>query len=357
MNTNKFAQLLLASIFIINGTKATCETALSHFQGYKCVNLEPIGQGVFAKVYLIEQDGVKYAMKESKISTGESGKTETEILKIIQDSKNVIRLVESFQDTLIEVQILEYAEKGSLTSFRTAEKALFSDNTFMLNTLNNIILGIGYIHDKGWIWVDTKPDNIVVKADNSIRLIDFGMSMPVDSSGNPAGTPVFLDPNFFDKKTVKYESAVDIYSYGVSVYTLALNKLPFFNLLTFHSDILHDRGFILPKGLSKSVALIIDGCMKFDTADRLKVLDIKVLIEKGLAEDKDVKLESNYWVSLKKPLDLNAPPGFFSANYYVFRKGFYYSMVVVVVVIAVLGVAYKGKRSETEHNLPMFNAA
>ena len=357
MTFTGLAKMLLMSNIFIFGTFQTCESSVSKFPGYTCVKPESIGKGSFGTVYLVEKDKTTFVMKEALFSQGASQKTETEILKELQGSQYIIQLFDSFQDANVEIQILEYAEKGSLTSFRSAEKKPFAENEFLLNMLKDVILGVDFIHSKSWVWLDLKPDNMVVKQDNSVRLIDFGISMPVNSSGPPSGTLIFLDPSFFGNLIVKYEPANDIYSFGVSAYGIAFNKLPFYNFMTLFDDIKGDGVFILPKGMSKSLALVIDGCMKFKPADRLKVDEIKTLIQKGLNEDKDAKLEYNYYGNLHIPLDLKNPQSFLYRNYEGIRKSAYYFLSVICVAVMVLGLVYKGKGSGQDQNIPMFTAA
>lgn len=357
MTFTRLAKMLLISNIYIFGTLQTCENSVSKFPGYTCVKPEPIGKGGFGTIYLVEKDKTTFVMKEALFSKGASQKTETEILKDLQGSPYIIQLFDNFQDATIEIQILEYAEKGSLTSFRSAENKLFADNAFVLNTVNDILSGIDYVHGKTWVWADMKPDNVVVKQDNTVRLIDFGISMPVNASGPPSGTLIFVDPSFLGNTIVKYEPANDIYSYGVSVYGIAFNKLPFYNLMTLLKDISGSGVFLLPKGMSKSLALVIDGCMKLKPADRLKADEIKALIQKGLNEDKDAKLEYNYYGDLQKPLDLNNPQSFLYRNYEGIRKSMYYFLSVICVAVVVLGLVYKGKGSGQDHNIPMFTAA
>ena len=39
-----------------------------------------------------------------------------------------------------------------------------------------IILALGYLHEKGIIYRDLKPENILIGSDGHIKLTDFGLS-------------------------------------------------------------------------------------------------------------------------------------------------------------------------------------
>lgn len=200
-----------------------------------------------------------------------------------------------------------------------------------------------------------KPDNVIVKADNSAKLIDFGISMPVCAVSGRVGTLIYMNPTFFVTKGIMYMPTVDIYSYGVSAYAVAFNRLSFFNLLNLQDNILNDGTFLLPKAMSKSLALIIDGTMKFKPEDRLTVEEIEVLIQKGLTDDKDSKLEHNYFASIRSKLDLNQPAGFFKLHATSISASFYYVLAIVACATVVAGL-FKNKGTVEDHTLPIFSA-
>ncbi len=43
-------------------------------------------------------------------------------------------------------------------------------------------LGLGHLHEKGWIHRDIKPDNYLMDEECSVRLIDFAISQPLKSN-------------------------------------------------------------------------------------------------------------------------------------------------------------------------------
>jgi citron Rho-interacting kinase len=46
-----------------------------------------------------------------------------------------------------------------------------------------ILLGLRELHSLGYIHRDIKPENVMISADGHLRLVDFGSSVKLDSSG------------------------------------------------------------------------------------------------------------------------------------------------------------------------------
>ena len=90
---------------------------------------------------------------------------------------------------------------------------------------------IAEIHKVGILHRDLKPGNIMLRKNDSVALIDFGLAkrmrlkMEITGSGEIFGTPYYMSPEQGHGSTVDPRS--DIYSLGIIFYEMLTGKKPF----------------------------------------------------------------------------------------------------------------------------------
>ena len=93
---------------------------------------------------------------------------------------------------------------------------------------------VAHAHAHGVVHRDLKPSNILVKADGSIRLLDFGIARQItEFAASPSQTRTglrLLTPAYASPEQIRGETptvSTDIYSLGVILYQLATGQLPY----------------------------------------------------------------------------------------------------------------------------------
>jgi serine/threonine protein kinase len=97
--------------------------------------------------------------------------------------------------------------------------------------LRQIASALARVHAVGILHRDLKPGNIMLRRDDSVALIDFGLAkrmrleMEITDSGEIFGTPYYMSPEQGHGNCIDLRS--DIYSLGVIFYEMLTGKKPF----------------------------------------------------------------------------------------------------------------------------------
>lgn len=98
-----------------------------------------------------------------------------------------------------------------------------------LEIAHQLASALRYVHSKGIVHRDVKPDNIRVDATGGVKLVDFGIAKSDDLSltgaGFTVGTPYYMAPEQI--RGTKPTPLVDVYSFGVVLFELLSGVRPF----------------------------------------------------------------------------------------------------------------------------------
>lgn len=142
---------------------------------------------------------------------------------------NIVSLVDVECDNENMYMIQEYCGGSTLHEMMISKTLSNADR---VTALKNVTAAINACHNKGIIYADLKPSNIISVLDVSpnieFKLIDFGASVDTQSSNASINmaTPLFAAPELFSEGHASFP--FDVWSLGVLAYMLMCNEHPFF---------------------------------------------------------------------------------------------------------------------------------
>jgi hypothetical protein len=166
------------------------------------------------------------------------------------DHQNVVRVfnVGKHEETkhFIVMELLEGGSVDSLWRDRHKRKLPID---LAVRIVREAAEGLHYAHKMRLIHRDVKPANLMLTADERVKVVDFGIAIPTEGeftvASEIAGTPHYMAPEQADGRPL--DARVDQYALGVTLYQLLGGRTPFEGRKTF--DILLAHVNEMPKPL------------------------------------------------------------------------------------------------------------
>jgi serine/threonine protein kinase len=183
--------------------------------------------------------------------------------------------------------VTEFAGNGSLANhLSSAEYPLHGANR-ITRILVGIALAMRFLHSRGFVHCDLKPDNILLDWDWNVRIADFGQSISLNNPEIPSVThsevmdgmlfvgSYYLAPECYDND---YSQMSDVFSFGLILYELLTGQPVFSKEMTSHEIVFkvvvkHELPDI-PKFVLPSARELIMECWAEEPGDRLSFDEI-----------------------------------------------------------------------------------
>jgi serine/threonine protein kinase len=208
--------------------------ALPEFIGpYRVIRL--LGRGGMGVVYEAiheknhERVAVKIISEELSSESRFHSRFEAEIQTLIRlKHPNIVRLIGIGEAESLPFYSMEFVEGMNLHQKLKLERRI--DWQTVLDWAIQIAGALKQAHDFGIIHRDLKPANLMITPENTIKLLDFGISKLFGRDGSTqtgasVGTADFMPPEQADGTTVSPRS--DLYALGAICYACLAGRAPF----------------------------------------------------------------------------------------------------------------------------------
>ena len=193
--------------------------------------------------------------------------------KFLREAKNlaqmnhprIIHVFEAFEQNNTVYYVMEYIDGGSLDDYIACHGSM--DEEAALRCVAGIAEGLMYMHSRKMLHLDLKPANVMLKADGSAVLIDFGLSKQYDDSGEPesstkvgSGTPGYApveQANYHEGHG--FPVTMDVYALGATLFKMLTGQRP-----PDSSMVLNDGlpvALLRQRGVSETTITAIEGAM------------------------------------------------------------------------------------------------
>lgn len=124
--------------------------------------------------------------------------------------------------------VMEYVPGRTLKQVIRSRGSLEADEAIDIE--KQLVSAVSEAHHKGIIHRDIKPQNIIVKSDGSIKILDFGIAIAkgnvqVTQANNVMGSVHYLAPELAKGKPASVQS--DIYALGIVLFEMLSGDVPF----------------------------------------------------------------------------------------------------------------------------------
>ncbi|MER6513229.1 protein kinase [Nonomuraea sp. NPDC001636] len=111
------------------------------------------------------------------------------------DDPNVVRLYEYVETPARAAVVMELVDGVSLRTLLAEHGRTPPEAALVL--LKGILAALAAAHEKGVPHRDVKPENVLVQADGTSKLADFGVVVHAEEPGVPAGSPAYMSPELW----------------------------------------------------------------------------------------------------------------------------------------------------------------
>jgi predicted Ser/Thr protein kinase len=166
---------------------------------------------------------------------------------------NIVTIYDAGEHEGIFYIAMEFIEGTTLHELLAEKRVLPTEE--VVGLARQICRGLDYAHSNGIVHRDVKPANIMITANGTVKIMDFGIAKTggqVTNTGQVLGTPNYMSPEQVKGRPLDGRS--DLFSLGVILYEMLTGEKPFVgqNVTTIIYKIVNENP-ITPRDLDVTV--------------------------------------------------------------------------------------------------------
>ena len=173
---------------------------------------------------------------------------------------HVCRLIDAWEANGALVHVMPFYPNGDLSN-RLRQQPFLTDDE-IVSVASQLALALQYIHSRRLLHRDVKPSNVLLAADGTCRLADFGLARDLSSTAALAstmcGSPCYMAPEMW--RETPYGQAADIWAYGCTLHECVARAPAFLahSQVKLASLVLAGKRSRLPSTTAPGLASLID---------------------------------------------------------------------------------------------------
>lgn len=155
-------------------------------------------------------------------------KNESKAISIL-NHPNIVKVYDVSVTDRLQYIVMEYIDGITLKEYLKQRNGALTWKE-VVHFATQVLSALDHAHSKGIVHRDVKPQNIMLQADGSIKMMDFGIArfsraQSQTVSDKAIGSVHYISPE--QAKGDHTDARTDIYSVGVMMYEMLSGKLPF----------------------------------------------------------------------------------------------------------------------------------
>jgi serine/threonine-protein kinase len=237
------------------------------FAARRTADQEPVALKVLKPRYAGDKQFESRFRNESEVASELKHANIVRILEVGQDGENTFFAMDLYPDSLDSL----LKRSGPLPE------------ATLLRITGDISAALAFAHAAGIVHRDIKLDNIMIKADGTCVLADFGIARAVSGYARSTGvnmtigTPLYISPE--QAQGMDLDGRSDIYALGVTLYKAATGDVPFhatdwYELARMHIEDPPEPPRVRRPDLSKGLEKLILRCLAKHPDDRYATVEL-----------------------------------------------------------------------------------